>query len=71
MNRSIIRYVPPGADNHNHVDMRSSPLVVADGARACYSGSPNIPGLTEYLKCRRINQIKTRMQVRHRAYFDS
>jgi hypothetical protein len=76
MNRSLIRYAPPRASNYDRVELRSAPFVVADGERACYSGSPDLPALAEYLehrraRSRRIAAVRRRMLRRHREAFGS
>jgi hypothetical protein len=69
MNRLIIRYVPPGTSNHGD-DTRGS-FYPSEGARVDYGGAPDIPGLRVLFQRRRVEQIRERMQARHREMFGS
>jgi hypothetical protein len=65
--RMLVNYEPRARD-HDRVESRSSPFVVADGTRACYSGSPNIPGLEDFFEHRKfIAEVRSRMLRRHYA----
>jgi hypothetical protein len=71
IDRRLIRYMPPGASDHDRVESRSSPLVTADAQRACYS-TPDIPALAEYFERRRahsrrefVAEVRRHMLLRH------
>jgi hypothetical protein len=68
IDRRLIKYSPGAAARSETRSFAS--LETTDDVRLCY-GTPEVRGLDEYLKRRRVAQIHARALARHRKYFDS